>query len=90
MNIAHQFIAQLDEGIKNAVFGNVGSMAVFRVGADDAEYLAKQFEPIFDTQDIMNLENYNAYVKLLSNGQPQAPFNIKTLVPQAGNLENAE
>ncbi len=77
LNLAHQFIAQLDEKIKNAVFGNVGSMAVFRVGNDDAQYLESQFLPTFSSNDIMNIENLNCYVKMLSNGTPQKPFNIK-------------
>ena len=87
LNIAHQFIAQLDEKIKNSVFGNVGSMAVFRVGADDAQYLETQYKPNFMAQDIMNITNFNAYVKMLSRGVPVEPFNI--LVPKApeGNRE---
>ena len=76
LNIAHQFIKQLDEKIKNAVFGNVGSMAVYRVGTEDAEFLAKQFEPVFTQKDIINIDNYNAYVKLLAGGRPVKPFNI--------------
>ncbi len=84
LNIAHQYIAQLEESIKNAVFGNVGSMAVFRVGPDDAEYLQKQFEPTFTSNDIIKLDNYNAYVKLLINGAPAKPFNIRTLKAPAG------
>ena len=76
LNIAHQFIKQLDEKIKNAVFGNVGSMAVFRVGTEDAEFLAKQFEPVFTQKDILNIDNFNAYVKILAKGIPVKPFNI--------------
>ncbi|MEI6420472.1 MAG: TraM recognition domain-containing protein, partial [bacterium] len=60
LNIAHQFIAQLQDDIKNAVFGNVGSMAVYRVGTEDAEFLQKQFAPVFSAKDIMNIDNYNA------------------------------
>lgn len=78
LNIAHQFIAQLEEKIRDAVFGNVGSMGVFRVGADDAEYIKKQFEPTFTEKDIMNLDNYNAYLKILVQGRPEKPFNIET------------
>ena len=84
LNIAHQYIGQLDEGIKNAVFGNVGSMAVFRVGADDAKYLESQLAPVFSADDIIKLENRNAYLKLLVNGQPVKPFNIETLRPPEG------
>lgn len=87
LNIAHQFIAQLDEGIKNSVFGNVGSMAVFRVGADDAAYLESQFSPVFDQKDLIQLENWNAYMKMLVNGEPVKPFNIKTLAPPEGKRD---
>jgi len=77
MNIANQFIKQLNEKIRDAVFGNVGSMAVFRVGADDAEFLKNQFEPVFTPQDLLNIDNFNCYVKLLINNQTTRPFNIK-------------
>ena len=84
LNIAHQYIAQLEEPIKDAVFGNVGSMAVFRVGPDDAEYLAKQFDPVFTAQDIIKLDNRNAYLKMLADGAPIKPFNIATFAPPKG------
>ncbi len=87
LTVAHQFIAQLEDDIKDAVFGNVGSIATFRVGAEDAEYLVKQFEPVFTQKDIMNLDNHNAYLKLLSGGKPLKPFNIETLAPPKGNLD---
>jgi hypothetical protein len=90
LNVAHQFIAQLDEKIKDAVFGNIGSLAAFRIGTDDAEYLEKQFAPVFTAQDIINVDNRNAYVKLLVNGRPVKPFNIETLPPPKGRPENAE
>jgi hypothetical protein len=83
--IAHQYIAQLKESIRNAVFGNVGSMAVFRVGADDAEFLVKQFEPVFSKADLIGIDNRNAYVKLLINGQTSAPFNMRTLETRLGD-----
>jgi len=85
LNIAHQYITQLEENIKNAVFGNVGSMAVFRVGTEDATFLEPKFKPQFTAQDITKLDNYNAYVSMLVNGQPAKPFNIKTLPPEKGN-----
>jgi len=87
LNIAHQYISQLEDGIKNAVFGNVGSMAVFRVSSEDAEFLEKRFQPTFKASDIMKLDNYNAYMSMLVKGQPTKPFNIQTLAPEAGNLE---
>ncbi len=89
LTIAHQFIAQLEDEIKDAVFGNVGSIAAFRVGADDAEYLEKQFEPVFTANDLINLDNRNAYVKLLANGRPVRPFSMETLPPKKGNKEVA-
>ncbi len=85
LNIAHQFIAQLDEGIKNSVFGNVGSIVSFRVGAEDAEYLEKQFSPVFSAKDIMNIDNYNAYVKMLVGGKTVKAFNMKIEKSKVGN-----
>ena len=85
LNIAHQYISQLEEGIRNAVFGNVGSMAIFRVSSEDADFLEKRFQPIFKAQDIMKLDNFNAYMNMLVNGQPTKPFNMYTLAPEKGN-----
>ena len=79
--IAHQFIAQLTEKIRDAVFGNVGSTVAFRVGPPDAEFLSKIFSPIFSIEDMTNLDNFNAYVRLLINGATTKPFNI--VVPKA-------
>ena len=79
LTIAHQFIAQLDEGIKNAVFGNVGSMATFRISFEDAQYIEKRFLPQFSADDIMRIPNRNAYIQMIGNGKPLAPFNIETL-----------
>ena len=85
LNIAHQYITQLEENIKNAVFGNVGSMAVFRVGTEDATFLEPKFKPQFTAQDITKLDNYNAYMSMLVKGQPTKPFNLHTLAPEKGN-----
>lgn len=85
LNIAHQYIDQLEENIKNAVFGNVGSMAVFRVGVEDANFLEQKFKPQFTATDITKLDNYNAYMSMLVDGQPTKPFNLKTLAPEKGN-----
>jgi hypothetical protein len=90
LNVAHQFIAQLDDKIKNAVFGNVGSIAAFRVGAEDAEFLEKQFEPVFKANDLMNLDNRNAYLRMLINGKPAKPFNIETMAPPVGYARQVE
>lgn len=86
--MAHQFIAQLTEKIRDAVFGNVGSQIIFRVGAQDAEFLVKQLEPVFDENDLLNIDNFNAYVKILINGQTARPFNIRTLPPLPFDEQN--
>ena len=77
LNIAHQYIGQLPEDIKNAVFGNVGSMAIFRVSPEDATVLEPKFLPTFTAQDITRLDNLNAYMQMIINGAPAPrPFNI--------------
>lgn len=85
LTIAHQFIAQLEENIRNAVFGNVGSICSFRVGAEDAETLKNQFVPTFSPNDLMNIDNRNAYLRLLVNGKPAKPFNMEVLPPPQGD-----
>ncbi len=87
LTIAHQFIAQLTDEIKDAVFGNVGSMCAFRVGVDDSEFLEKQFAPVFSAADLMRVDNYNAHLKLLISGKPSQPFNIETLPFHGGTKE---
>lgn len=87
--IAHQFIKQLPENIRDAVFGNVGSMVSFRVGAEDAEALEKQFEPTITANDLSNVDNFNAYVRLLINNQTSRPFNVQTIKPKEPDLERA-
>ena len=90
LTVAHQFLAQIDEKIRDAVFGNVGSMAVFRVGQEDGEFFAKQFAPVVDALDFVNIENYNAYIRMLSRGVPQKPFNIHTPPPIVGNINQVD
>ncbi len=89
LTIAHQFIGQLSEEISKAVFGNVGSMCAFRVGAEDAEQLEKQFAPEFSAADLMNVDNYNAFAKILLNGQTTPAFNLTTYPPSAVDHELA-
>jgi len=79
--IAHQFIKQLQDNIRDSVFGNVGSTLAFRVGADDAEFLKNQFAPTFSESDLINIDNFNVHVKLLIDGSTTDPFNIKTFPP---------
>lgn len=83
--IAHQFIKQLSEKIRDGVFGNVGSLAAFRVGPEDADFIAKQLEPIFNSYDLINLDNFNAYLKLIINGQVGTPFSMMTTRPSDGD-----
>ncbi|HQU07640.1 MAG: hypothetical protein B7X04_02085 [Parcubacteria group bacterium 21-54-25] len=90
LNIAHQYLDQVDEKIRDAIFGNVGSMAVFRVGEEDGEFFAKQFAPTFETSDFISIENYRAYVKILARGVPQKPFNIETLPPPQRHLAQVD
>lgn len=90
LTMAHQFIAQLTEKIRDSVFGNVGSQIIFRVGVQDAEFLEKQFQPVFDKNDLVNIDNFNAYVKILVNGLTAKAFNIQTLPPDRGNRELIE
>jgi hypothetical protein len=90
LTVAHQFIAQLEDDIRDAVFGNVGSICSFRVGADDAEFLEKQFAPTFTAADLMRVDNFNAFVRLLVGGKPTLPFNIETLPFVSGSVEHVE
>ncbi len=79
--LAHQYIEQLSEKVKPAVFGNVGTMVVFRVGAADAEELVKEFTPTFTEEDIVNLPKYEMYLKLMIDGIASSPFSAKGLPP---------
>lgn len=83
LTVAHQYTAQLvvdkSSAVRDAVFGNVGTMIVFRVGSDDAEFLESEFDPEFTPQDIVNLPNYKVYMKLMIDGVTSRPFSAKTL-----------
>ncbi|MEK7618067.1 MAG: type IV secretory system conjugative DNA transfer family protein [Patescibacteria group bacterium] len=99
--IAHQYLGQLEtqagaqgastKDLRDAVFGNVGSMVVFRTGAEDSEVLGKEFAPTFNQFDLVNIDRYNAYVKLMVNGTASKPFNMATMPPRReGSEEIAE
>jgi hypothetical protein len=77
--LANQYVSQLDERIRSAIFGNVGSLLVFRVGAEDAEYLAKEFHPVFGQNDLINLPRYSMYLKLMIDGASSRAFSATTL-----------
>ncbi len=83
LTIAHQYIEQMDEIVKPAVFGNVGTMMVFRVGATDAEELEKEFSPTFLLEDLVNLGFAQIYLKLMIDGLSSSPFSAMTLSPIA-------
>ncbi len=92
LTVAHQYISQLEENIKNAVFGNVGSMAIYRVSTEDANFVEQKFKPTFTAADIMKLDNFNSYVSMLVNGTPTKPFSMTShwsLTPK-GNVEIVE
>jgi len=78
LTVANQFIGQIGEDLKNAVFGNVGTIIGFRVGVTDANYLQHEFTPTFSEQDLVNVESPHAYIKTIVNGEPAVPFSLDT------------
>ena len=76
--IAHQYLHQLSPEIRHAVLGNIGTIISFRVGAEDAPYLAKEFQDEFDQMDFIRLANYRAYIKLMIDGTPSKSFSVAT------------
>lgn len=92
--IAHQYIGQIsakgDTTIRDAVFGNVGTIVAFRVGAEDAEFLAKEFKPVFGPFDLVNCEAYTANTKLLIDNTASRPFNMAMYPPPKGESRIVE
>src|SRR3989338_9635117 len=86
--IAHQYLGQLvrgqDTSIKDAVFGNVGTWILFKIGSEDAETMEKEFAPVFNQYDLINIEKFTAYVKLLINNTASRPFSMSTIWPLPG------
>lgn len=93
LTIGHQYVGQLspkgDTKVRDAVFGNVGTIVCFRVGVDDAEMMAKQLAPVFGEYDVINVEARNAYIRLLINNTAARPFNITTLPKPEGDARIA-
>ncbi len=97
--IGHQFLGQLSQGagaqgagsqdLRDAVFGNTGSMVTFRIGVEDAETMAKEFAPVFNDFDLLNVDRYNAFVKLMINGTASKPFNMATYPLEKPSTEQA-
>lgn len=79
--LGHQYISQMEEEVRDSVFGNIGTIVSFRVGAEDAEFLEKEFVPEFMASDIVNLAKYNIYIKLMIDGISGRPFSAITLPP---------
>ncbi|MCX6757850.1 MAG: type IV secretion system DNA-binding domain-containing protein [Candidatus Nomurabacteria bacterium] len=93
LTVAHQYISQLEDSIKNAVFGNVGSMAIYRISSEDANFVEPKFKPTFTATDIMKLDNFNSYVNMLVKGVPTKPFSMTShwsLLPEKGNPDIVE
>jgi len=88
--MTNQYIAQMHERVASAIFGNVGTIISFRVGATDAGALVKEFEPVFTANDLVNLSNYNIYVKMAIDGVTRPAFSavtLKIVAPETINLE---
>jgi type IV secretory pathway TraG/TraD family ATPase VirD4 len=78
LTVANQFIGQVEEEVKNAVFGNVGTVIAFQVGVADASFLQHEFTPTFSESDLLNIERFHAYAKTVVKGQPVTPFSVDT------------
>ena len=76
LTVANQFIGQVDEEVKNAIFGNVGTMISFRVGVTDASYLQREYQPVFGESDLINIERFHIYMKTIVNNEPVPPFSV--------------
>ncbi|MBU0619218.1 type IV secretion system DNA-binding domain-containing protein [Patescibacteria group bacterium] len=90
LTVANQFIGQMEEEVKNAIFGNVGTLISFRVGVSDANYLQHELQPTISESDLINLERYNVYTKTIVNNEPQTPFSMNLMkdMAQVKNLES--
>jgi len=76
LTVANQFIGQMDEEVKNAIFGNVGTQIAFRLGVTDAAYMQREFQPRFSESDLINIERFHAYMKTIVNNEPVEPFSV--------------
>ncbi len=76
LTVANQFIGQMDEEVKNAVFGNVGTLISFRVGVTDASYIQREFQPVFGESDLINVERFHSYMKTIVRNEPVPPFSV--------------
>ncbi|KKR76835.1 MAG: hypothetical protein UU21_C0003G0028 [Candidatus Levybacteria bacterium GW2011_GWA2_40_8] len=76
LTVANQFIGQMEEEVKNAIFGNVGTLVSFRVGVTDANYLQHEYQPVFTEADLINVDRFHAYIKTIVGGEPVPPFSM--------------
>jgi len=102
LTMAHQYLGQLlvasavigggggEARIRDAILGTVGTFITFKIGVEDAEILTKEYKPVFNEYDLINVEKFNAYIKLLVDNQPTRPFNIVTIQPKPGDRKVAE
>jgi Na+-transporting methylmalonyl-CoA/oxaloacetate decarboxylase gamma subunit len=91
LSITNQYIAQIPEPIRDAIIGNVGTLISFRIGVPDAEFMAKEFEPVANQNDLNQIDAYNAYVKILINNAPTKPFSMQTIKdPTEDNINLAK
>ncbi len=90
MILAHQFVGQLPDNIRNAVFGNVGTTIAFRIGTEDAELLAQKMQPDYNAQDLVEIDNLNAVIKLMINGKTSKAFNMRVIFADRGKKELQE
>jgi hypothetical protein len=81
--LAHQYLAQIDERLLQAILGNIGTMISFRIGPSDTETISEEFAPEFSSTDLLNLPNYHVYLKLMIDGRVSSPFSAVTLPPPA-------
>lgn len=89
LTMSHQFIGQLLPQIRESIFGNVGTVISFRIGVEDAEFVKKEFEPIFSMADLINIDNFNFYIRPIIDGQTSKPFNVRVYPPVKGDKERA-
>jgi len=80
--LAHQHLHQLEPDVRHAVLGNVGTIVAFRLGPEDARMMAREFEPVFSPEDLVNLPNHSIYLKLMIDGSPGRPFSADTIAPE--------
>lgn len=76
--MAHQYLGQLEEAVREAIFGNVGTIIAFRLGAEDAQYMAREFYPVLTEEDFLNLPPYRIYLRLMIDGVMWRPFSART------------